>query len=319
MPGAFHWVCPECREPLKPIAAGDLRCSAGGHDFTSHNGVLRLVTEERLAPYRQFLDEYREVRRAEGRAVEDADSYRALPFADLSGRHRAEWRVRAISFRSLLRRVVEPLEATTGSLSVADLGAGNGWLSRRLALEGHSVAAVDILTDDGDGLGARRFSEISFDAVQAEFDRLPLADGCLDLVVFNGSLHYSTDYLGTLREAIRVLRPTGVLAMLDTPFYRDPASGEKMLEERRRSFVQRHGFASDSIACRGFVGFDELARLGRDLGLSRRMHRPFYGVRWAVGPLWAAVRRRREPASFLVVWAAAGDGRRTDAVSREKP
>lgn len=299
----FSWVCPECREPLEALDSGALRCRAEGIEFGRRDGVSSLITEDRFDRYRRFLEEYRTVREHEQRVDVDRVTYRALPFEDLTGRHRFEWRIRARSYRCLLHRVVAPLAAARGCLAVADLGAGNGWMSRRLALEGHSVAAVDILTDDGDGLGARCLSEVAFDAVQAEFDRLPLADESVDLVVYNGSLHYSTDYAETLREALRVLRPGGVAAALDTPFYVNPDSGRQMLEERRRCFFERHGFSSDSIPCRGFVTFDDLDALGESFGLDWRMHRPFYGLRWALRPLWATVRRQREPATFLVAWA----------------
>ena len=108
---------------------------------------------------------------------------------------------------------------------MADLGAGNGWLANRLALAGHTVAAVDLNVDPADGLGACRHYANRFETAQADFDALPFGDTSLDLVVFNGSLHYSTDYAATLGEALRTLRPGGTLAVLDSPVYTDPASG----------------------------------------------------------------------------------------------
>jgi predicted RNA methylase len=39
-------------------------------------------------------------------------------------------------------------------LRIADLGAGNCWLSYRLALRGHLPIAIDIQGDPLDGLGA---------------------------------------------------------------------------------------------------------------------------------------------------------------------
>ncbi|MCU0304391.1 MAG: class I SAM-dependent methyltransferase [Thermoanaerobaculales bacterium] len=311
----FRWVCPECLGPLEARPPGTLRCPADGLEFGSRGGVLGLIAEDRLAGYREFLGDYERVRRGEARGVPDAETYRALPFADRTGRHPTEWRIRARSYRSLLARVVEPLAAERGPLKVADLGAGTTWMSRRLALAGHSVAALDILTGETDGLGAARFSEVAFETVQAEFDRLPLAGDSLDLAVFNGALHYSTDYARTLGEALRVVSPGGVVAVIDSPLYRSDPAGRQMVEERRSAFLRDHGLASDSIPCRGYLTFAELAGLARSLGLEWRMHRPFYGLRWSLRPLLARVRGRREPVTFLVLWAvkrpggAAGRGR----------
>jgi SAM-dependent methyltransferase len=300
----FDLVCPECRGALDRPVNGRLRCPSDGHEFPVVDGIPRLITDERFEGYRRFLDEYETVRTAEGRGVADEAGYRALPFADLDGRHRGEWRIRAVSFHAMMELVVAPMAAeATRPLTIADLGAGTTWMSRRLAIPGHRVVAVDLDTDPADGLGARVFSEHDFDAVQAEFDRLPVPDGVCDLAVFNGAVHYSTDPAATLAEALRVLRPGGAVVILDTPVYRSEAAGREMVAERQEAFRERFGFASDSVACRGFLTFSELEELAVALGLEWRCHRPFFGWRWALRPVWAKIRRRREPATFLVLWA----------------
>ena len=45
---------------------------------------------------------------------------------------------------------------TAEPIRVLDVGAGNSWLSHRLASFGHQVVAVDRLDDELDGLGAWR-------------------------------------------------------------------------------------------------------------------------------------------------------------------
>src|SRR5437588_848887 len=81
----------------------------------------------------------------------------------------------------------------------------------------------------------------AFAGVRAEYDRLPLADGLADVVVFNAALHYSTDYGQTLRESLRVLREAGTLVILDSPMYVDPSSGQRMVREREERFLARYG------------------------------------------------------------------------------
>src|SRR6185369_10934332 len=108
------------------------------------------------------------------------------------------------------QRVLPAIErAASGPLRVADLGAGNCWLSYRLALRGHRPVAIDILGDPLDGLAAGRHyqGKTPFLRVNGEFDDLPLAAGSLDVAIYNASIHYSTDYRRTLAEARRCLRP----------------------------------------------------------------------------------------------------------------
>src|SRR5919202_2696878 len=161
---------------------------------------------------RRFVREYRVVRSAEGWGSLDGAYYRALPYRDLSRRHTRVWRIRARSFDTFVREVLVPIEKRTSRpLVVADLGAGNGWLAHRVAKRGHRVIAFDVQVDPMDGLRARKHYEVSFGAVQAEFDALPLRDGTCDLAVFNGALHYSTDCARSLAETLRVLQAEGTL------------------------------------------------------------------------------------------------------------
>ena len=251
----------------------------------------------------QFAREYRTVRRAEGWGSRDADYYRALPYQDLTGRFEAIWRIRARSFDTFLRRVVLPLEAGQ-RLRILDLGAGSGWLAYRLQRRGHWVMAIDVLDDPLDGLGATRYyaAGAALRPVVAEFDHLPLqADTSVDLVVFNASLHYSTDYCRTLQESLRVLEPRGTLVILDSPMYSDPTSGLRMVQEREARFLATYGFASNAVAHQHFLTPERLARVGAELGIQWRSYLPRLDLRAWVSRRLNGLRARREPARFPVI------------------
>ena len=291
-------ICPVCRGPLVPSGADGWRCSNDGTVYRLEDGIWRFLRAE--GADQAFLERYTTVRRAEGWGSEDPAYYRALPFRDLSGRHPEIWRLRAVSWRALVRHAVEPLARELGrALRVVDLGAGNGWLSYRLAEAGHEPIAVDLFDDDHDGLGALRHYPVEVPGVQASFDRLPWDGGAFDLAVFNGSLHYSRDIRATLAEALRVVVKARV-AVLDSPIYRRRESGETMLEERRRDFQERFGFDDDTPQ-EGFLTPVRLEELARELGLVWRTIRPWYGLRWALLPWKARLLGRREPARFYLL------------------
>jgi SAM-dependent methyltransferase len=297
----FTFVCPRCRGPLTAVGDKAFHCAPDGLTYSCRQGIWRFLKPELFNHYTQFEREYEIVRRSEGWGSRHSAYYRALPFADLSGRFPEIWRLRAITYHALLRHVVKPLaQARQRPLQLLDLGAGNGWLSYRLAQQGHQVAAVDLLLNERDGLGAHRHYEVAFTAVQASFDHLPFAPDQADLIVFNGSLHYASSAEHTLSQALPLLRPRGRLVIMDSPVYHDAASGAQMAREREEAFAQAHGFRGDSLASQNFFTFDGLAGLGRALGLQWRLVRPDYGWRWAIRPWLARLRRRREPASFLL-------------------
>jgi len=199
--------------------------------------------------------------------------------------------------------VLRPSSDQNGGLRVIDLGAGVGWLSNRLAGLGHYPCAIDLNLDPRDGLGAARRYGGDWPCVQAEFDRLPLAGGQADLVIYNASLHYSTGYRATLAEALRVLRPNGRIVVLDSPIYRHEASGRQMIAERQAAFARDHGTRSDALPNVGYLTWAMLRDLGRELGLRWQIVRPWYGWRWALRPWRARLARKREPSTFALLVA----------------
>lgn len=181
----------------------------------------------------QFLREYGAVRHAEGRGSDDPAYYLALPYRDLSGQNDQQWQIRGRSFRYLERIILPPLERRAERpLDILDLGAGNCWMSYRLALRKHRPVALDIFSDQRDGLGAVRHYPVPFPALEAQFDQLPFRPAAFDLAIFNASVHYSTDLHQTLRQSKECLRPGGRIIIVDSPVYARPEHGERMKAER---------------------------------------------------------------------------------------
>jgi SAM-dependent methyltransferase len=183
-------------------------------------------------------------------------------------------------------------------LKILDLGAGNGWLSNRLAARGHTLAAVDLGINDWDGLGAHRHYETDFICLQAEFDHLPLEDNQVDLVIFNASFHYSVNYEVTLREALRVLRPEGWVVVMDTAVYQNQSSGQQMVAEREAAFLRQHGFASNTLPSENFLTYGRIQELATAVNLQWQLIWPIPTWRRLARWLKVKLRRQREPAKF---------------------
>ena len=296
------FICPRCQTTLDRVTSDRVTCPRDGLEFWKIDGIWRFLLPESEAHYTRFIADYESVRRSEGRGSDSANYYRALPFKDLSGQFRSDWGIRARSFKILTNKVLtqiqNPLER---SLKILDLGAGNGWLSNRLASQGDRVIAVDLLVNEWDGLGAWKHYEHSFTPVQAEFNHLPVMDNYADAVIFNASLHYSEDYTVTLREALRVLSPDGRLVILDSPVYHRRDAGEGMVTERQEQFKSKYGFASDNLQSENYLTYARLKELAQVLKLSWEFITPFYGLRWMTRPLIAGLLRRREPAKFHLI------------------
>ena len=290
------FACPRCHTLLDDIDSTTKRCLKDKLTFHRIDGIWQMLLPERKEYFSRFIQDYETVRRFEGRGSADASYYRALPFHQSS-----DWRIRAASFDTFLKNIIIPGEENSKSLRILDLGAGNGWLSNRLALRGHDVIAIDLMTNDFDGLGCHRFYESTFLPIQADYDHLPFSDGAADIVLFNASLHYSVDIKATLTEALRVLSGAGSLVILDSPVYHNPQSGAQMVRERETQFTKQYGLASNSLKSENYLTYTKLDELARDLNLAWEFITPFYNLQWTLRPLLAFLLHRREPAKFHVI------------------
>jgi len=301
--------CPACRRdfPQDLFSSAPRLCSGCGFTISEEQGILRALEPDREFYFQQFVHQYETVRAKEGRGSSSEEYYLALPFRDLTGKNSWQWKIRSRTFRYIENHVLRDIERTCdGGCDVLDIGAGNCWLSYRMVLRGHRPVAVDLLDNDADGLGAAThyFDHLPypFPRFQAEMDRLPLASGQFDVVVFNASFHYSVDYERTLSEALRCLRRPGHVVIADSPFYSSDASGRKMVEEKRAGFERQFGFRSDSIESREYLTPQVLGELARKSGLRWKVLKPWYGVSWAMRPVKARLLWRRPPARFYIVW-----------------
>jgi 2-polyprenyl-6-hydroxyphenyl methylase/3-demethylubiquinone-9 3-methyltransferase len=93
---------------------------------------------------------------------------------------------------------------------LVDLGCGAGLLAPHVADRGYRHVGVDLVPS---ALEQARTHGVG--PIRADVTRLPLADGCADVVVAGEILEHVVDLRATVAEACRLLRPGGLL-VLDT-------------------------------------------------------------------------------------------------------
>ena len=290
--------CPRCALPLPGFS-----CSQCAFRLRDENGLWLALPEERVTYFAEFVRDYSNIRSTEGRGSATSDFYLNLPYRDTSGNNRGQWAIRAKTFDFLTRNLLRAPSAPDKA-RILDIGAGNGWMSFQLALRGFAPVAVDLLTNYEDGLGAaehyRPLLPKLFPRFQAECSHLPFADNQFDAAIFNASFHYSESYSASLREALRCVRPGGLVIISDTPWYLHDESGRQMLAERKAYFRRQYGTTSDSLQCLEYLTDERLNLLEEEFSIRWEVLRPWYGFKWATRPLVARLRRRRTPSTFQI-------------------
>lgn len=105
------------------------------------------------------------------------------------------------------RAALVPPAVRPGAVLV-DLGCGGGLLAPHVAGKGYRHVGVDLTAS---ALAHARRHGVA--AVRGDVTRVPLTDGCADVVAAGEILEHVTDLPAAVREACRLLRPGGVLVV----------------------------------------------------------------------------------------------------------
>jgi ArsR family transcriptional regulator len=126
---------------------------------------------------------------------------------------------------------------------VADLGAGEGTLSQLLAQRARHVIAVDH-SKQMVAFGKKLAREHGLDNLEyrlGDLEAPPIDDKSVDLAFFSQALHHAANPARALREAHRILKPRGVLVVLDLL--------QHSFDKARELYADTHlGFAEVEIA-----------------------------------------------------------------------
>jgi SAM-dependent methyltransferase len=304
--------CPECRELLIALSHRSLarenssaHCTRCGGAFEQVHGIWQSLPESRHAHLAQFIEAFELAGQDVGKGSSESDFYLALPFRDLTQTETRRWAIRAKTFRFLQEEVLSELAGEGDPpLTILDLGAGNGWMSYRLARLGHRPVAVDLLTNSRNGLGAASHfrSELPelFPRFQAEFNNLPFADGQFDCAIFNASFQFSEDFDQTIAEAVRCLRPGGVLIIADSPTYSVETTMSRSQERTGARDPKEPGLSKEGLAGREYLTPQRLNALEVRHNFEWSAHRYWCGFRWACRTWLAKWREGGEPPQYIL-------------------
>lgn len=131
-------------------------------------------------------------------------------FAPIAGEYERWSRFLSFGQDSLWRkRLVKNLGLEPGS-TILDVAAGTGEVTRLLSKYGYKVIALDQSREMLD-LCVRRSPMV----VRGRAEHLPFPDNLFDGLAFTYLLRYVDDQLACMRELVRVVKPGGVVGMVE--------------------------------------------------------------------------------------------------------
>ncbi len=184
-------------------------------------------------------------------ALAETPNYAGRPIAPVMTWHGADWLERPErANEESTERMLRQLKLSSGD-DVADLGCGTGFHARRMKQQvgdGGVVYCIDLQPEMVDR--ARRLAAaegVELELLVGEVARIPLPDDSVDQVLMVDVYHELSDPDAMHAELHRVLRPGGVLTLVE--FRLEGRSAEHILREHRMADEQ----VQAELTAAGFV------------------------------------------------------------------
>jgi ubiquinone/menaquinone biosynthesis C-methylase UbiE len=187
------------------------------------------IAKKRLQTLKpDFEDLYIAVRQQEKRVYTD-EQLQLLP--DIDHIYYDEWKIRKRSSE----RLITYLEKKHKPLRILEVGCGNGWLSAKLSnIPNTRVTGLDINQVEIEQ-AQRVFKMDNLDFIYDSFNESTFENENFDVIVFAASLQYFPSVINVLKQALTILRHSGEIHIIDTPFY-TPLETEKADERSCRYY-----------------------------------------------------------------------------------
>jgi ubiquinone/menaquinone biosynthesis C-methylase UbiE len=175
--------------------------------------------------FASFQKNYIPLRQKEGRLHSDEEASH-LPFVSNAHSHYREWLLRQKSTDQLIRHFKKH-----GSITILEIGCGNGWLANQLATSLNAeVCAMDVNEFELEQ-GKRVFKNDKLDFLLADVFSDVLPGHYFDAIIFASSIQYFADLEIVLKRIFGLLKLNGEIHIFDSPFYK----GNDRTEAQKRS------------------------------------------------------------------------------------
>jgi len=180
----------------------------------------------------RFENAYLAVRSEEGR-VYTREQILQLPETDANDPNAAEWKRRAKSTKRFLEYV-----KSKAPINCLDLGCGNGWMMNRLLPYCSSITGVDVNAYELEQAESIFENTENVRLIYGDIFSVDIVER-FDVVLIYAAVQYFPDLSLLMKRLGDLLKPTGSIHILDSPFY--PAAEVGAAKTRTEAYYSKRG------------------------------------------------------------------------------
>jgi 2-polyprenyl-3-methyl-5-hydroxy-6-metoxy-1,4-benzoquinol methylase len=214
---------------FKVLNSEGLEVLAG--DLPKINGVYHLLTSSEFEDLKKHFEGFIRYRKEKNELEQDPNVIQNLPYS----KNDNAWKNKQYTLEILNRHILKEKPK-----NVLIIGAGNGWLCNKIALQGIDCLGTDILYYRYDGLE-------TIDAYSSKFTHLLMhpheidrLKSKFDLIVFENNLPYIKDYVQVIQNAKKLLTPQGSIFLVGVSIHLNGINKEVKRISRMQEYFRKN-------------------------------------------------------------------------------
>ncbi|MFC4721291.1 class I SAM-dependent methyltransferase [Geojedonia litorea] len=223
-----------------PLSALSKYCNDGYYDIIDANESIKLQV---------FLKSYEDHSRSQNLEPFNHTLYQDLPYSI----HTKVWKERQKDLK-----IIDELLQNKPNSNILDVGSWNGWLSNRLSINGHNVVAVNIFTDEINGLKSQKNYDTKFISLHLLPHEIYRIKHSFDVIIFNRNWAHLQNRGKIFNDAKNRLTKNGIIVFTGLAIYKNSTSIRKTLKIADEEFRNKYGIPLYFFNSKGYLDYSDL-------------------------------------------------------------
>ena len=212
------------------------------------DGYYKIIGAKETEKLTHFLKCYEDFTKNDKNRITDENVYSDLPFSIQTD----TWKERQKDIN-----IIDALIKSKNELEILDIGSWNGWLPNYYTKKGHNVIAINMFTDEFNGLTAHKKYQTRYISLQLMTHEIYRIQHKFDVIIFNRNWAYFQNHQNVFNDAKKLLSKNGIIVFTGLPFYKNPNNIITSLVNVNRKYKNKYDIDLLYKPSKGYLEFKD--------------------------------------------------------------